>query len=62
MKTAHAIKLAGGTQAALGRVFNPPITRQAVQDWGENVPALRVYQLRELRPAWFRSTSKKGKR
>ena len=62
MKTARAIKLAGDSAAALGRVFNPPLSRQAVQKWGEDVPPLREYQLRELRPAWFQSTSKKGRR
>jgi len=29
------------------------ITRQAVEKWPEKVPALRVYQLRELRPDLF---------
>ena len=34
--------------AALG------ITTQAVYRWGDDVPILRVFQLREKRPAWVR--------
>ena len=51
MKTKDAIDLAGNA-AALARLLN--ITQGAVCQWGENVPALRVYKLKELRPKWFR--------
>lgn len=54
MNKKQAIKLAGGTLADLAAVFVPPLTRQAVSKWGKNLPPLRVYQLKELRPAWFR--------
>ena len=30
------------------------ISRQAVSKWPEKVPPLRVYQLREIKPRWFR--------
>jgi DNA-binding transcriptional regulator YdaS (Cro superfamily) len=46
----EAIKRAGSATklaALLG------ITRSAVSQWKE-IPALRVYKLRELRPRWFR--------
>ncbi len=52
MKTSKAIKLAGDG-GTLGRLFDPPITRQAVHRWGENVPPLREFQLRAVRPEWF---------
>lgn len=47
MKTADLIRLFGGvtrTAEALG------VTKSAVSQWGENVPELRVYKLREQRP------------
>ena len=45
-----AIKLAGSI-TALAELLG--INRQAVQNWGR-IPPLRVYQLRELRPEWFK--------
>lgn len=30
------------------------ISPQAVSKWGERIPELRLYQLRRLRPRWFR--------
>lgn len=59
MKTSKAIKLANGI-AALAKVFNDAgkeCTRQAVQQWGPDLPELREYQLREIRPDWFKTTS-----
>jgi hypothetical protein len=50
MKTCDAIFVFGSVRAlaeALG------ITVQAVYLWGEEVPALRRYQVRELRPGRF---------
>jgi hypothetical protein len=50
MNKATAIKRAGsarGLAALLG------IRPQAVYAWGE-IPRLRLYQLRELRPEWFK--------
>ena len=58
MKTQTAIKLAGGTMEALGACFKPPISKQAVQKWGERIPPLRVYQLKERRPKWFVKAAK----
>jgi len=45
MKTSDAIRLVGSRQAladALG------ITRQAISQWGETVPRLREFELRDL--------------
>lgn len=50
MKTSVAEYLAGGP-AALARILG--ITVGAVCQWGETMPKLREYQLRELRPEWF---------
>lgn len=41
-----------GSAAKLAAVLG--LSRQAVAAWPEQVPALRLYQLRELRPRWFR--------
>lgn len=30
------------------------LTRQAVSAWPEEVPPLRLYQLRDKKPRWFR--------
>ncbi|WP_176928751.1 Cro/CI family transcriptional regulator [Variovorax sp. YR634] len=51
MKTSLAIKLAG-TAAALAHLLG--ITPGAVSQWGEDVPDQRVWQLRVLRPDWFK--------
>jgi hypothetical protein len=29
------------------------LTPAAITQWGDSVPVLRVYQLKELRPEWF---------
>ncbi|MBT2322548.1 hypothetical protein J7E62_09340 [Variovorax paradoxus] len=50
MKTQFAIDKAG-TAKALAAIFG--ITPGAISQWGEDVPELRVFQLRELRPEWF---------
>lgn len=52
---ADDLKSVFGSHAATGRVFAPfndgkPLTRAAVSQWGEKVPDLREYQLRELFP------------
>lgn len=70
MRTAQAIKLANaeaGTQwrggpTALGRLFDPPVSRQAIFKWGVNLPELREYQLRRIRPAWFKAKPAKRSR
>lgn len=50
MKTKQAIEYAG-TVSNLARILG--IKPAAVSQWGENVPLLRVYQLKELRPEFF---------
>lgn len=50
MKKATAIRRAGGA-TNLAQMLG--LTRQAVHQWGEDIPPLQVYRLRELRPAWF---------
>jgi biotin operon repressor len=45
-----AITLAG-SQSELARIFG--ITRAAVFHW-KKIPRLRLYQLKELRPEWFK--------
>lgn len=47
MEKAEAIKLFG-TAAALAEALG--ISRSAVAQWGETVPKLREFQIRELRP------------
>jgi DNA-binding transcriptional regulator YdaS (Cro superfamily) len=51
MDTATAIKLAG-TQSALAKMLG--ITQAAVAQWGASVPEARVWQMKVLRPDWFR--------
>lgn len=55
MTKAEAVRRAG-SQQALADVLG--ISRQAVCAWGENVPKMRVYQLKVVRPAWFRKGAK----
>ena len=50
MKTDTAIKLAGAS-TALADLLG--ITVSAVSQWGDRVPDLRVYQLKEIKPEWF---------
>lgn len=55
MKTKHAIKLAGSAKALADLLG---ISKSAVSQWGNTVPELRVYRLRELRPDWFADKAK----
>lgn len=50
MKTQQAIKLAGSAKA-LAELLG--ITQSAISQWGKEVPELRVWHLRQLRPDWF---------
>ena len=52
MKTRTLIRRAGSMEK-LARLYVPPITRQAVSAWGENVPIRRENELRGLRPDLF---------
>lgn len=59
MKTETAIKLAG-TSAELARILG--LSRAAISQWPDDVPLLRVYQLKEKKPEWFTQESQKPKR
>jgi hypothetical protein len=50
MNIKKAITLAG-SQSELARILG--ITRAAVNHW-KAIPPLRIYQLKELRPEWFK--------
>jgi hypothetical protein len=41
-----------GSGAELARILG--VTRQAVSLWGDKLPELQVYRLKEKRPRWFR--------
>jgi hypothetical protein len=58
MDTQAAIKLAGGIRQ-LAEMLG--LSTQAVYAWGKTVPKLRMYELRELRPAWFKPAKTKAK-
>ena len=58
MKKSTAIKLAG-SGSELARILG--VKRQAIQGWGDTVPPLRVYQLKERKPEWFTQESPKRK-
>jgi predicted transcriptional regulator len=40
-----------GTQAKLAKLLG--VSRQAVNQWGDKLPPLQVYRLREIRPRWY---------
>lgn len=50
MKKAEAIKLAGTAQAIADLL---DITPSAVSQWPDDIPELRVYQIKALKPEWF---------
>jgi hypothetical protein len=51
METHQAIEKAGSA-VALAKLLG--ITRQAISQWGDRVPQARLWQLRALRPKWFK--------
>lgn len=51
MKTTDAIRMAGGTAAALAELLG--ITPSAVSQWEDDVPKAREWQLRVIKPEWF---------
>lgn len=55
MKTETALNLAG-SPTALAEILG--ISLSAVSQWGENIPQQRVWQLRVLRPEWFKKLEK----
>ena len=54
MDKKQAIRYAGSA-TALAALLG--VTKQAVSGWGDKLPELRGYQLRQLRPGWFRRKS-----
>lgn len=54
MKTKRAIDLAG-SQKALAEIL--AITVSAISQWGEDVPDRRMWQLRVIRPEWFKESN-----
>jgi DNA-binding XRE family transcriptional regulator len=50
MDKLQAIERAG-TATALARLLG--ITRQAIYQWGDELPTQRYWQLKVLRPEWF---------
>ena len=50
MEKSIAIKKAGSIKA-LAELLG--VTRAAISQWGNDVPAMRLLQLRSLRPEWF---------
>jgi len=57
MKKQQAIELAGNA-ASLARLLG--ITPSAITQWGDDVPKERVWQMRLLKPRWFRKQKTKA--
>jgi DNA-binding transcriptional regulator YdaS (Cro superfamily) len=51
MDTQQAIEKAGSAMA-LAKLLG--ITRQAISQWGKELPQARLWQLKALKPSWFR--------
>lgn len=51
MTKQQAIKLAG-SQAELAKILE--ISQPAISMWGDRIPKLRLFQLKVLRPKWFK--------
>lgn len=49
MDKSYAVRKAG-SQSALARLLG--VTRQAVSQWGDKLPPLQAYRLKEMRPRW----------
>lgn len=50
MKTQTAIEKAGSIKQ-LAELLG--ISRPAISQWGEDVPPMRVFQLKAIKPEWF---------
>ena len=50
MEKQKAIKLAG-SQNKLAAILG--ISQAAIAQWGQDVPMMRIYQLKSLKPEWF---------
>jgi DNA-binding transcriptional regulator YdaS (Cro superfamily) len=56
MNKSDAIAKAGSI-TQLARLLG--ISHQAVSKWGDKMPLLQVYRLREIKPRWFRKAASK---
>lgn len=52
MKRTHLIQAVEGGVQEIARVLG--ISHQAVYAWPEDVPELRVFQLKQRKPAWIK--------
>ena len=50
MEKQKAIKLAG-SQTKLAVILG--VSQAAIAQWGQDVPVMRIYQLKTLKPEWF---------
>jgi len=50
MEKQKAIKLAG-SQIKLAAILG--VSQAAISQWGQDVPMMRIYQLKTLKPEWF---------
>ena len=50
MDKQKAIKLAG-SQTKLAAILG--VSQAAIAQWGQDVPMMRIYQLKTLKPDWF---------
>jgi hypothetical protein len=57
MEKSTAIRLAG-SQTKLADILG--IKQPAIAQWGNDVPLMRIYQLKTLRPKWFKNQEKKS--
>ena len=57
MKTKDAIDLAGSSKQLADLL---EITQGAVSQWGEQVPSTRVWQLKVIKPTWFKQPRAKA--
>jgi hypothetical protein len=51
MEKQKAIKLAG-SQIKLAAILG--VSQAAISQWGQDVPVMRIYQLKTLKPDWFK--------
>jgi len=49
VRTKDLIAVFGSVQAVRS-LWNPPLSRSAIYQWGEAVPELRAYQIHEMYP------------
>ena len=52
MDKQQAIEKAGSAMA-LAKLLG--ITRQAISQWGDEIPQARLWQLKALKPSWFKA-------